>query len=341
MLLLGICPLGGTDVLFNPGIHHIMDRNDECYYISETNEHYSDHQIIQASTFQSSLWRTSATLGLLAMYISGIDPDQMFHQTQEYEERDSDNKRAFPRSMSYERLKRVSSPDPIPDIHVEGVVSGTSLTEGAELPPIEEEDLLDEQLAVEVTNWQHDVQHGLQLLKYHGEGEQPDRKPCVKLSVRSHHEGHHSPRSHSLPVSAATGVVMETHPLPSLGVIPEDEPEVVVMSEEEPHLLPHLQKVADKQHNSGAGGKHRIHSQPSLFHFGFNKRQSESRHDDHGVKTKKLSLKLHDNSRTNDIYYNNVFKCTLFVASMKSYVSSNASVKSDKSNHSIDDVVCN
>ncbi|XP_019852945.1 PREDICTED: potassium channel subfamily T member 2-like [Amphimedon queenslandica] len=328
VLLLGICPSGGTDILFNPGINHIMDRNDECYYISDTHEHNSDHQIIPASTFQSSLWRTSATLGLLAMYISGIDPDQMFHQTQEYEERDSDNKGGFPRSASNDRLKKLSSPDSIPEIQVEGVASGLSLTEEVGLPSIgEEEEVLDEQLAVEVTNWQHDVQHGLQLLKYHGEGELPERKPCVKLSVKSHFEGHHSPRSHSLPVAATTCTVMEphplAHPLPSLGVIPEDEPDVIVIGEEEPHLLSHLQRVGDKQQHSsgGGGGKHRVHSQPALFHFGFNKRQSESKHDDHLLKAKKHSLKLHDNT------------------SMKSYVSSNASVKSDMSNHSIDDVV--
>ena len=38
-------------------------------------------------------------LGLLSMYISGIDLHKVFHQWQVYEERDSDNKRAFPCSF--------------------------------------------------------------------------------------------------------------------------------------------------------------------------------------------------------------------------------------------------
>ena len=310
MLLLGVCPAGHTDVLFNPGINHLMSITDECYYISDTNEHYSDYQIIQASTFQSSLWRTSATLGLLAMYISGIDPDEMFHQSQEYEERDSDNKRAFPRSFSYDHLKRASSPEAVPKVQVEGETVDPALFEGTDVnvQPLEEEELLDEQMAVEVTNWQHDVQHGLQLLKYHGEGEQPEKKPCVKLTIRNSFDahGHHSPRSQSLP-TAGTPIPAEPYIHPPLGVIPEDDPEVVVMADcggEDPHLLPHSQKSGERQHGGGGGGggggKHRIHSQPSLFHFGFSKRQSaDLKHDDHFGKGKKLSLK-HDNGN-NDI----------------------------------------
>lgn len=278
-----MCPAGQKDMIFNPGINHLLQRDDECYYISENNEVYSDYQVVQPTCVQSGLWRTSATLGLLAMYLSGIDPSQMFHQTEEYEERESDDKRTFPRVVSFDKTSRRISQSSLEfNPHTDGdVIEPTSFRGTDACDGLEEE--LDEQLAVEVTNWQHDIQLGLQLLKYHGEGEQLKQKPCIKLCVKnSCTDQGNVPRSLSVP-APTTPTHVEGHTPPTLGVIPEDGPEVVVVGNEEEQL--HHLKIDKHQR--------RVYSQPNnIFHLGLPKHHTESSVTlDH--KRKSSSLKIH------------------------------------------------
>lgn len=284
VVLMGVCPSGSADIIFNPGINHLLQADDECYYISETKESNKDFQVIQPTCVQSGLLRTSATLGLLAMYLSGLDPAQIFNQAQDYDgEGGGDVKKVLSRVISHDKVGRKYSDEgtslisannnPVAGINNESVdVPFAGLTKGNENVGINEgacpeEEELDEQLAVEVTNWQHDIQLGLQLLKYHGQGEQPTQKPCVKLSVKNPPDQHHSPRLLSL----ATPPPIDSHSHHQLGGIPEDGPEVVVVGNREYTSHSPPPPKFDKHH--------RVHSQPSgLFHLGFPKRNHSEMH---------------------------------------------------------------
>ena len=256
-MLLGICPAGKTDIIFNPGLNYMMQVDDMCYYISETHEDDSDYQVVQPTCFQTGLWRTSATLGLLGMYISGIDPVQLLQQSQsEYEENEicQRRKNTFQKKHPYTSKQPSGSPtstivDPI-------FFCGTEDIHEDSPSPEEIDEQLAEQLAADVTNWQHDVQLGLQLLKYHAEGEQQAAKPVVKLNVVPRLlENQHSIRSHSLNVPSIS-TDDGRRQSPTLETISETGPELVIV--EPPPAVPY-DMIIEKQR--------RIHSQPAILNF--------------------------------------------------------------------------
>ena len=147
-MLIGVRRSGAGNILFNPGINYVMKSDDVCYYISETKEEYSDFRVVKPTCFQEGLWKSSAMLGLLALNLADIRPEQLLEHPE----------------------------DPV--IHQEHT-DGIGLEE-------EEEEELDDQVVAEMSNWQHDVQRGIQLLRYHGEsGEHQFINPSIKLSVLS------------------------------------------------------------------------------------------------------------------------------------------------------------
>lgn len=297
-MLLGICPAGKTDVIFNPGLNYMMQTDDMCYYISETHEDDSDYQVVQPTCFQTGLWRTSATLGLLGMYISGIDPVQLLQQSQsEYEENEvcQRRKNTFQKKHPYTSKQPSGSPtstivDPIFFGGTEDIYERTP-------SPEEMDEQLAEQLAADVTNWQHDIQLGLQLLKYHAEGEHQAAKPVVKLNVVPRHENQHSIRSHSLNVPSLS-TDDGRRQSPTLETISETGPELVIV-EGPADPIPH-DLIFEKQR--------RIHSQPSGLSF---KRSSSHdfvktlKHEDKRKSSSLLKLtNITDNSKNiMDIFY--------------------------------------
>ena len=165
-MLMGVRRSGVGDIIFNPGINHVMKSDDICYYISETREEYSDFRVVKPTLFQEGLWKSSAMLGLLALNIADIRPEQLLE-------------------------------------HPEDTVTHQENTDGGSL--MEEEEELDNQIAAEMSNWQHDVQRGIQLLRYHGEsGDHVN--PSIKLSV---HSKIHSDLQHT-PMDSATKVPVNT-----------------------------------------------------------------------------------------------------------------------------------
>ena len=258
-VLLGICPAGETDIIFNPGLSYIMQVDDTCYYISETHEDDSDYQVVQPTCFQTGLWRTSATLGLLGMYISGIDPVQLLHQSQtDYEEIDGCQKKKNTNQQKHSHTSNQSSGSPTSTIVDPIFFSGTEDIHVSN-PSLEEiDEHLAEQYAADVTNWQHDIQLGLQLLKYHAEGEQQAAKPVVKLNVvprQTSLENHHGARPHSFHVpSISTDEGRRQSPV--LETIQETAPELVII-EPSGATVPHDMNLEKPRKN---------HSQP-LFGF--------------------------------------------------------------------------
>ena len=260
VVLLGICPAGKTDIIFNPGLSYMMKVDDMCYYISETHEDDSDYQVVQPTCFQTGLWRTSATLGLLGMYISGIDPVQLLHQSQiEYEENEVGHRRKNMSQRKQSHISKQSGGSPTSTIVDPIFFSGTEDIQLSSPPPEEIDEQLAEKWAADVTNWQHDVQLGLQLLKYHAEGEQQAAKPVVKLNVVPRQpslENQHSIRSHSYTVpSISTDEGRRQSPV--LETIQETAPELIII--EAPDVgIPQDMNLEKQRKN---------HNQPALFNF--------------------------------------------------------------------------
>ena len=243
-----------------------MHKDDICYYISDTHESNSDYQVVQPTCFQTGLWQTSATLGLLGMYISGINPANLFHQGQvsfEDMENGGNKKLMFPRTFSIDKgIKRNPSLESsLP--HVEGeTIDGSAFagTDNEEVCIVDDDEMLiDEQLAVEMTNWQHDVQLGLQLLNYHAKHDMIHR-PCVKLSIKCCDDHFSMPsRTRSIPVN-------EDHvpPVIVLDAIPEDSSGRLQGVKVEKSPQKSSQGSSQKRYN-----EHLKHQrQPAVIHLG-------------------------------------------------------------------------
>lgn len=172
VVLLGVCPSGCTHVIFNPGIDYVMKNDDTCYYISETQEEYSDYQIVKPTCFQEGLWNASANIGLLSMYIVGIDPEKFV--TPDDEDVDGHKNVILKRMVSMQSERKLS---------VESIEHSPKKSSLESHPLHQEDDIgsLDPQITAEVCNWQEEANLGVQLLNYHGKNR--EKKPVVKLSV--------------------------------------------------------------------------------------------------------------------------------------------------------------
>ncbi len=251
MVLLGVRPVSSTNIIFNPGINYIMQTDDTCYYISETQEEYSDYQIVKPTCFQEGLWNASANLGLLSMYIVGIDPETFVNPSQE-EDTDGQKNVILRRMMSMQSERKAS---------VESIEHTTSLRDGHS-PPIHEDindDIgsLDPQITAEVCNWKEEANLGLQLLRYHGESGET-KKPVVKLNVHPR-QCSVPERQHSLPVCRDNVVdfrIPTNHH--DLEPISEYPPEIVVDT---------LATEEDVKMKDRYGNISRRHSQPAIRHF--------------------------------------------------------------------------
>ena len=249
MVLLGVCSIDSGNIIFNPGINYIMKTDDTCYYISETQEEYSDYQIVKPTCFQEGLWNASANLGLLSMHIVGIDPETCFTPSEE-EDIDGHKNAILRRLMSTQSERKVS---------IESVDQTSSLR-GDGCSPLQEDDYdigsLDAQITADVCNWKEEANLGLQLLKYHGESGEK-KKPVVKLNV---HPKHCMTERHSLPATCRDTVVdFRTHGNRDLEPISEDPPEIVV------DTLTLDEDVKMKERYGHGRPKH--HSQPALRLF--------------------------------------------------------------------------
>ena len=173
-MLMGVRRSGVGDIIFNPGINHVMKSDDICYYISETREEHSDFRVVKPTLFQEGLWKSSAMLGLLALNVADIRPEQLFGT---HSEGNEGVYRRFPSFVS-EYSRKISTTSTINENDLElGVVGSEDI-----------EDELDEQLRAEATNWQHDISRGIQLLRYHG-GERKLTKPTIKYTVHANRFG--------------------------------------------------------------------------------------------------------------------------------------------------------
>lgn len=264
MVLLGVRPANGTNIIFNPGIHYIMKPEDICYYISETREEYSDFQVVKPTSFQEGLWNASATLGLLSMYVVGIDP-QNFVAPSDDEETTTEQKNVIlKRMMSLQGERRLSeSPIHSPSRRFSMSESPPPLIPATihEDKEEEEEDIgsLDAQITAEVSNWQEEAQVGVQLLKYHGE--KNEKKPVVLLNVVPRQCSGLFHDRHSLPVCSVDHKHEVRYSSPELQPINEtpSAPEIVVIDS--------LSDQEDAQMKEKLVHKPKSHSHTSVFNF--------------------------------------------------------------------------
>lgn len=256
VVLLGVRQANQDKIIFNPGIRYILREDDTCYYISDTEEEYSDYQVVKPTCFQAGLWSASATLGLLSMHLAGIDP-QTFIQPDGDE---TDGKKQLP--FAARKISDQSQKISIENNFFVGSDFDSEETDHKEDTDIGEQhrdDIgeLDTQLKAEVCNWQQDVQVGLQLLKYHGESRDSMSKPVVKFNVIPKSHDIICARSLSVPSPTnASSQPVEPHP----ETIPETYPEVVVI-ETETNVNTNVKE--ELIHH-----RHKLHSQfshPSLF----------------------------------------------------------------------------
>ncbi len=225
VVLLGVCPATSSHIIFNPGITYIMKEDDTCYYISETKEEYSDYQVVKPTCFEEGLWNTSATIGLLSMYMVGIDPDKFVSPTDSDE---TDGQKRY--------LKRIISMQSERKISMESLPASPKRTVSDEhvLPTLDDEDIesLDSQIIAEECNWQEEAHVGVQLLKYHSSS--GEKKPVVKLNVVPRHCSHSSKRQ-SMSTCPNPGYDFRTH-----DPVTETAPEIVVVDtltdEEDIHM---------------------------------------------------------------------------------------------------------
>ena len=224
-----------------------MREDDTCYYISDTEEEYSDYQVVKPTCFQAGLWSVSATLGLLSMHLAGIDPQTFFQPNGD----ETDGKKQSPFAVRKipDQSQKISIENKKKHFFVGSDFDSeeTDHKEDTDIGERHGDDIgeLDTQLKAEVSNWQQDVQVGLQLLKYHGESRDNMSKPVVKFNV--------IPKSHS-PTNDSSQPV-EPHP----ETIPETYPEVVVIETETNENTNVKEELIHR---------HKMHSQfshPSLF----------------------------------------------------------------------------
>ena len=224
-----------------------MREDDTCYYISDTEEEYSDYQVVKPTCFQAGLWSVSATLGLLSMHLAGIDPQTFFQPNGD--ETDGIKQSPFAVRKIPDQSQKISIENKKKHFFVGSDFDSeeTDHKEDTDIGERHGDDIgeLDTQLKAEVSNWQQDVQVGLQLLKYHGESRDNMSKPVVKFNV--------IPKSHS-PTNGSSQPV-EPHP----ETIPETYPEVVVIETETNENTNVKEELIHR---------HKMHSQfshPSLF----------------------------------------------------------------------------
>ena len=75
MTLIGVQAAGEPELKLNPGLKHILEENDTVYYIGFTREEYS--KVHASNSVRHSLLHACATLTVIAMTTSGINPYEM------------------------------------------------------------------------------------------------------------------------------------------------------------------------------------------------------------------------------------------------------------------------
>ena len=260
MVLLGVRPATSSHIMFNPGITYIMKEDDTCYYISETKEEYSDYQVVKPTCFEEGLWNASATIGLLSMYMVGIDPDKFVSPTDTDE---TDGQKKY--------LKRIISMQSDRMLSTESLSASPKRAFSDEhvLAPLDGEDVgsLDSQIIADESNWQEEAHVGVQLLKYHCSSR--EKKPVVKLNVVPRHCSHTS-KKQSFPTCPNPGYDFRT-----LDPVTETAPETVVamdtLTDEEDH---HMKEQIIR--------RPKPRSQPNVFNV-FHRSTSQADHHHHHV----------------------------------------------------------
>ncbi len=72
MTLLGVRCRNDPHIRLNPGLHHIMEADDICYYVGFTKEEYS--KVREVSPVHTSFWQMCADAAVISLSVSGINP---------------------------------------------------------------------------------------------------------------------------------------------------------------------------------------------------------------------------------------------------------------------------
>lgn len=76
MTLIGVKGKYDKHLKLNPGLDHVMEEDDTCYYIGFTREEYSKVRS-SVSRVHTSLWQTCANTAMLSLFLAGIDPAEL------------------------------------------------------------------------------------------------------------------------------------------------------------------------------------------------------------------------------------------------------------------------
>ena len=148
MTLLGVRSKHSENILINPGLHHIMEEDDICYYIGFTKEEYSI--VHGVSNLQTALSQVCADVAVITLSVSAIDPLELNeHNEAAHDEVD------HPNGHPLEPFHHV-------DTHTSSLgVPPTNAQEG---------------------NRQNEARRGLQLLRFHSRVDL-HAKPVVKVNL--------------------------------------------------------------------------------------------------------------------------------------------------------------
>ncbi len=184
MTLLGVRSRNDPHIRLNPGLHHIMEADDICYYVGFTKEEYS--KVREVSPVSTSIWQMCADAAVIALSISGINPLDLDEHNEAAQSKSTHiNNVAAPSAKDAERTlgdvgthRDIDSDTeevrfflPSEDVSVEGEVEG-----GIQLQPTAS--------CVDVSR-QNEARRGLQLLRYHSKVDL-HALPIVRVNLLRH-----------------------------------------------------------------------------------------------------------------------------------------------------------
>lgn len=246
--LLGVQSQNDPHIRLNPGIQHIMDENDVCYYIGFTKEEYS--KVHGVSAVYTSLWQICANAAMISLSVSGVNPMDL----------DEHNETAQTKTFSYN-----SSATTLKEPEV-GVIDGRPLSPQEKVKFFfPHSDSVGEDLSEVVGRGsrspmypqpssadfsrQNEARRGLQLLRYHSRVD-VHAMPVVRVNLL--HPEHTQDRS-------SLSLVLPSCPLPPVTeetcLVPRDPTHFTFdLSKAEEGDLPPTPPNSDSKSKEGVSG---------------------------------------------------------------------------------------
>lgn len=223
MTLLAVTPAGSEEVKLNPGLEHIMHKDDICYFIGFSSEEYS--RVGGATSIHHTLKDVCASIAVVSMITSGIDPSKFderkvtvggagegTHKDQvDFHPSNDETVNFFiPQNSSEESLHMVSPVGPPSETVGEAV---------------------------------HEARRGLQLLRYHSRMDM-HANPVVKYKLTSSHQDLHNSSPNFTPKQSVASMMCNLHP-PSYGI---DVAEHIKSDHQLHHMLDHHTHPVQPEH---------------------------------------------------------------------------------------------